>query len=185
MAEPVTHQVGTFRAIEVQEDVRVDIVIDANQTVTAQSATGDVSKLRLRQFLPWIVFDRDTRWLIFPKWRDDQIDVSITTPVLNGLKAFDGAQATLTGDADARLWVEAGRGGVVRLDGVEVTELTLVGREDGRIEAAGTCERLTIRGTAAAIDASGLDCQTVVVTATNADLLLPDRGTVVDAHPES
>ncbi len=178
------YEVGTFRAIEVQQDVRLAVTIADEQLVTAEALDGDVSKLRLREFLPWIVFDRDTRWLIFPKWREDVLQVSVETPVLNGLKAFDGAQATFSGDADERLWIEAGDGGAVTVPDVRVDELTLVAREGGTIVVAGDCDRLTIRNEGISIDASGMDCSSFVVRGDPAGVTLPAGAVTVDEHPE-
>ena len=183
-AEPVVHEVSAFRAIEVQEDVRLSVRIGQAQEVTAVALDGDVSKLRVREFLPWLVFDRHTRWFIFPKWRDDVLEVSVETPLLNGLKAFDGAQATFEGDAGERLWVEAGAGGLVTVSDVRVDELTLVGREGGRIVAAGLCDRLTIRNEGIAVDASAMDCASFVVRGDPAGVTLPDGAVTVENHPE-
>ncbi len=183
-AEPETYDVGVFRAIEVQQDVRLDVSIAEAQSVSAIAIDGDVSKLRIREFLPWIVFDRNTRWLIFPKWREDLLQVSVQTPVLNGLKAFDGAQATFSGDADERLWIETGHGGLITLPNVRVDELTLVAREGGAIVAAGRCDRLTIRNEGVSVDASAMDCASFVVRGDPKDVTLPGGAVVVDAHPE-
>ncbi len=183
-AAPETYDVGVFRAIEVQQDVRLDVSIAEAQSVSAVAIDGDVSKLRIREFLPWIVFDRNTRWFIFPKWREDLLKVSVETPVLNGLKAFDGAQATFSGDADERLWVETGHGGLITLPNVRVDELTLVAREGGTIVAAGRCDRLTIRNEGVLVDASGMDCASFVVRGDPTDVTLPGGAVVVEAHPE-
>ena len=178
------YEVGAFRAIEVQQDVRLAVTIADEQLITAQALDGDVAKLRLRQFLPWIVFDRDRRWLIFPKWREDVLQVSVETPVLNGLKAFDGAQATFSGDANERLWVEAGDGGVVTVPDVRVNELTLVAREGGTIVVAGDCDRLTIRNEGISIDASGMACASFVVRGDPVGVVLPVGAVTVDEHPD-
>lgn len=185
VADSVTHDVGAFRAIEAQQGVQLTVAIGDQQVVTASAIDGDVSKLRVREFQPWLVFDRETRWFIFPKWRDDLLAVSVETPVLNGLKAFDAADATFAGDADARLWIEAGTGGRVTLPDVEVEELTLVGREGGIIVAAGTCDRLTIRNEGVQVDASGMACQSVVVRGDPGGVILPTGTIVLEAHPES
>jgi hypothetical protein len=140
--------------------------------------------LRVREFLPWIVFDRDTRWLIFPKWREDVLQVSVETPVLNGLKAFDGAQATFSGDADERLWIETGDGGLITAPDVVVDELTLVARAGGTIVAAGRCDRLTIRNEGVSVDASAMDCASFVVRGDPAGVRLPTGAVTVDDHPD-
>ncbi len=184
-AEPVVHEVGAFRAIEVQEDVRLNVTMGPAQAVSAVALDGDVSKLRVREFLPWLVFDRNTRWFIFPKWRDDVLEVSVETPVLNGLKAFDGAQATFAGDAGERLWVEAGAGGMVAVTDIEVEELTMVARDGGTINAAGSCNTITIRNEGEMVDASGMTCQSFVVRGDPDGVVLPTGAVVVDEHPAS
>jgi len=183
-ADPIVHEVNPFRAIEVQEGVRLDVSIAEDIAVSVDAVEGDPTKLRIREFLPWIVFDRDTRWLIFPKWREDVLQVSVDTPVLNGLKAFDGAQATFSGDADERLWIEAGDGGAINLPDVEVVELTLVAREGGTIMAEGRCDMLTIRNEGVSVDASGLTCGSIVVNGDPAGVILPSGAVTVEAHPE-
>ncbi len=184
-AEPVVHEVGAFRAIEVQEDVRLRVTMGQAQSVTAVALDGDVSKLRAREFLPWLVFDRNTRWFIFPKWRDDVLAVSVETPVLNGLKAFDGARATFAGDAGERLWVEAGARGMVTVTDLEVEELTMVARDGGTITAAGSCNTITIRNEGELVDASGMTCESFVVRGDPDGVVLPIGAVVVDEHPAS
>ena len=183
-AEPISREVGEFRAIEIQDGVRLDISIAAAQAVSVVAVDGDPNKLLIREFLPWIVFNRDMRWFIFPKWRDDVLQVSVETPVLNGLKAFEGAQATFSGDADERLWIETGTGGVITLSDIAVEELTLVARGGGTIVASGTCEQLTIRNQGFSVDASGLQCDSIVVNGDDTNISLPAGATVVAEHPE-
>ncbi|WP_342075950.1 GIN domain-containing protein [Yoonia sp. SS1-5] len=184
LSQEAALDVGPFRALEVQEDVLLDVSIGPIQTINATPIKGDLAQLRTREFLPWVVFDRDTRWFIFPQWREDIFQVSVETPVLNGLKAFDGAQARFSGDADQRLWIEAGAGGGVALDDVVVHELTLVARAGGTITAQGRCAMLTIRNEGLSVDASELTCDSVVVNGDPAHVTLAPGTIVVDAHPD-
>lgn len=181
-AQSNRYEVGAFRAIDVQMGIRVDVTVAPEYAVTAQATKGDLAKFRIKEYLPWLVFERDTRWLMFSKWRDDQFDVTVETPILNGLKAFEDAQATFTGDADERLWIETGSGGRIDVVEVKVDELTLVGREGGTIVAGGQCDQLTIRNESAVIDASGLSCASIVVNGGQDGVKLAPGAVVVDNH---
>ncbi|MEJ6401664.1 GIN domain-containing protein [Yoonia sp. 2307UL14-13] len=183
-AESEIYETGAFRAIDVRDGVQVSVTIGDDYAVTATPVKGDLAQLRLKAFLPWLAIDRDTRWLIWPQWRDDVFAVDITTPVMNGVKALEGGVLTFTGDADRRLWAEAGDGGVVTLTDLEVSELTIMGQAGGRVIADGVCEELTIRGRDAFVDLRGLDCASIVVDAPGSDVLLPDGAWVVEEHPD-
>ena len=184
LAQSETYETGAFRAIDVRDDVQVSVTIGDEYLVEATAVKGDLAQLRLKEFLPWLAIDRDTRWLIWPQWRDDVFALEIQTPVMNGVKALEGASLTFSGDADRRLWAEAGDGGLLTLTDLDVYELTIMGQRDGRIVADGVCEELTIRGQGAFVDARGLDCASIVVDADGSEVLLPDGAQVLDEHPD-
>ncbi len=174
-----------FRAIEVREGVSLEVQMADEYEVSVEAADGDFTHFRVREFLPWLAVDRHTRWFIFPNWRRDAYTMRVNTPEMNGLKALDSATATFTGDAGERLFAEAADRGVVTLNDVTAKQLTLVGNRDGAIVATGTCETLTIRARGAVIDASGLDCASVVVNENDADVMLSPNAVVVDEHEGS
>jgi len=184
-AQDQTFETGAFRAIEAKKGIALTVSIADDYAVTAQAIDGDISFFRVNEFLPWLVLDRETRWFIFGRWRQDQFAATIQTPVLNGIKAVDGAQVAFSGNAKQRLWAEATEDGVLTLMDVRVDDLTLFARDEGQITAAGQCDTLTIRSDDGAIDASGLDCGSIVVNGDAELITLPDRAVPVDEHPKA
>ncbi|MEJ6398681.1 GIN domain-containing protein [Yoonia sp. 208BN28-4] len=156
--ELVIDQTG-FTAIHVNEDVTVNITYGDEYSVVARTVDGDLSKLDVNRYSGWLVFNRDTRWFIFPNGRTDEFIVDITTPVLNEVKSFDGSRVFVTGLTADALRAEAATGGTLTLLDASVDDLALV-VNDGSIAADGTCETVALTGTAGFVDASALACAT-------------------------
>ncbi len=179
----VINQTG-FTAVHVNEDVTVTIKIGPEYSVTARAITGDLSHLDVNRYDGWLVFSRDARWFIFPNWRQDRFEVTITTPVLNEIKVFDGSGATVSGVTGSALRAEAASGGALVLLDTDVAALTLVVNDGGSLAASGSCGQLTIAGAGGLIDASALACATAVIPPQSEVMsMIPDKVRIVDAHP--
>lgn len=178
----VIDQTG-FTAVHVNEDIAVTIEIGPEYSVTARAVSGDISKLEVNRYAGWLAFSRDARWFIFPNGRQDQFEVTITTPVLNEVKSFDGSFVTVTGALSDPIRAEADDGRLELMD-VDLHNATLVVNGGGRLSAWGTCEMLTLSGDHGEIDAGGLECRSAVVaTGDSALTKLPTGTPLTDAHP--
>jgi len=170
LASPALAQEKTFDfkgidSIDARNGVNVTVVPGDEITITATATSGDVEKLVVQKFGPWLALNRDTRWLIFPYGRRDEIDVMITLPSLRNIKAFDTATATASGFNGETLRAEALQGGIVSVTDITYPELTLYATEGGDLTVAGSCDTVVVEAIInASIAADALTCANVAAT---------------------
>ena len=152
-------------SIDARNGVTVHVIPGDEVTVTATARSGDVEQLQIRKFGPWLALNRDTRWLIFPYGRQDDIVVTITLPALRNIKAFESAVATAEGFTGEALRAEAIQGGTVTVTDIDIAEVTLFATDGGRLKVSGTCDTTVAEATvAAAIAAGDLTCTNAAAT---------------------
>ncbi len=184
-------------SIDVRNGVTVNVVPGDEVSVVAEAISGDVDKLIIRKFGPWLAINRNTRWFIFPYGRSDEIEVTITLPELRNIKAFDTASATARGFDGDTLRAEALQGGRVDVSEVDVPDVTLYATEGGVLTVSGACETVVVEAVVnAEIGAGTLVCANAAattrsggtVTATATQLASQDNrrgGTIrIDGSPE-
>lgn len=170
LASPALAQEKTFDfkgidSIDARNGVHVTVVPGDEITVTATARSGDVDKLVIQKFGPWLALNRDTRWLIFPYGRSDEIEVVITLPNLRNIKAFDTATATASGFSGETLRAEALQGGVVSVTDIAYPDVTLYATEGGDLTVTGSCETAVVEAIInASIMSDALTCANVAAT---------------------
>jgi len=165
LAQEKTFEFEGITSIDARNGITVNVVQGDAVTVTAAARSGDVSHLKIQKFGGWLALNRNTRWLIFPYGRTDDIVVTITLPELRNIKAFDSATATATGFSGEALRAEAIQGGTVRVTDVSYPEMTLYATEEGALTISGTCETAVTEAVfGAEIMSADLTCANVAAT---------------------
>lgn len=139
-AEEKTFNFNGIDSIDARNGVTVTVVEGDEVSIVANARKGDVDKLSVRKFGPWLAINRDTRWFIFPFGRSDDLEVTVTLPNLRNIKAYDTALATASGFSGDTLRAEALEGGTVDLLDVDVVDVTLYATEGGSLTVAGACQ---------------------------------------------
>lgn len=160
IASPLWGQEKTFdftgiTSIDARNGVTVNVVPGDEVTVTATARKGDVDQLIIRKFGPWLAINRNTRWLIWPYGRTDEIAVTVTLPDLRNIKAFGTAVATADGFAGESLRAEALQGGTVTVTEIDVVDVILNATDGGALTVSGACETVIADAVVGATVAAG------------------------------
>jgi len=179
-AQEITYDFKGISNIEVRNGITVELVQGDEFSVVGTAQSGDVSQFRLQQYGSWLAVNRNTRWFIFPYWRDDALTLTVTMPDTRALKAYGAASITATGFSGDRIRAEALEGGTVTLNDFNFDETSLYATQNGALSISGNCDMLDAEVIeSASINADALDCKTGTLEAKSGGVISVSEATQI------
>jgi hypothetical protein len=148
--------------IEVRNGITVEVIQGDELSIVGTAVSGDVDQFKLQKFGSWLAVNRNTRWLIFPYGRQDDLVLTITMPNARALKAYDASSITASGFTGEKIRAEALEGGNVTLTDFSFDDVSLYATDGGQLTISGTCDVLAAEAIISAnITANALSCTDV------------------------
>lgn len=157
-AETRTFDVGSFTNIDISAGLDLDFQAGASQSVTVENAKGDFSDIEVFVRGDTLVLKRKKNM----SWgqKRQRYGISVTAPVISGLEASSGSDASGSGMTGETISIEVSSGADVSVNGVDGGTVRIETSSGSDATVSGACT--TVRAEASSgsdIEARDLICQ--------------------------